>query len=165
MNTSSIQSATLILTSASRFHPFAFHINEKRKRRGKAKKERSSGFANTKSKLPLSSLYRVVEFSAIFSPSSQLSLPVIYPLAALPSVLVKVNNTPTFCASRRVRFLSKWIHDKFLFWRVKRARACCISRSSLSLSLSPLFLAITDGRPFSFFRQSMGHATMLNVTV
>lgn len=104
------------------------------------KQERSSGSANTKSKLPLSSLYRVVEFLAILSPSNQLSLPVIYPLAASPIPLlprrpphVKVNNTPTFCAPRRVRFLSKWIHDKFLFRGLNaRARA---SRFSLSLSL------------------------------
>lgn len=108
------------------------------------KQERWSGSANTKSK-PLSSLYRVVEFSAILSPSNQLSLLVIYPLAASPIPLlprhpphVKVNNTPAFCAPRRVHFLSKWIHDKFLFRGLNaRARVALLAFPFHSRSVTP----------------------------
>lgn len=82
----------------------------------------------------------------------------------LPSHQSKQYSDPLCFAksSLSLKVDSRWIS----FSGVKRTRVA--SRFSLSLALYhplPPPPPTTDGRPFSFSRQSVGHAAMLNVTV
>lgn len=162
-------------------HPFVFvrsrafqPLNKKKER----KRQREKGVGSLA--LPTRANHRCHPFIAWSNSRQSSLLPVNHPEAISPPPSmhlrspfitplphhVRVNNTPILCAPRKARFLSKWIHDEFLF-RGLNARGSRFSpRFSLSLALCrplPPPSPTTSGRPFSFSRQSVGHAAMLNV--
>lgn len=138
--------------------PCAFQPLNK-KRETERERGRKSGSANS-SEPSLSSLYRVVEFSTILSPSSQpppKPSPRCTP-ASLSSHHVRVNNTPILCAPRRARFLSKWIHDEFLFRGLNARGSHFSSIFPFARALSPLTTAnpVHHWPPFLIFSSAGG---------
>lgn len=121
----------------SRFRSRAFQpLNKKRER------QREKGVGSLA--LPTRASHRCHPFIAWSNSRQSSPLPVnhpeaislMHPRSPPPSHHIRVNNTPILCASRRARFLSKWIHDEFLF-RGLNARGSRLDFPFRSRSITP----------------------------
>lgn len=153
-----VQSATSIripmvrlsFSSVSRA-PFIRWMKEEKKRGRKRNRGDRTGVVEKSASANSNASYRCHPFIAWSNSRRASLLPVNCPQSATLSLHlpllrvpphVKVNNTPTLCAPRRVRFLSKCIHDKFLFRGLNaRARVALLLGFPFALALLPLVAA------------------------
>jgi len=143
------------MPTSSRFRPRAFQLlNKKRERERDRGRKRSKVWLcqleRTTVVIPLSRgriLGNPLSFQSTIPKLSSDAPPLP------PPHHVRVNNTPILCAPRKARFLSKWIHDEFLFRGLNARGSHFSSIFPFARALSPLTTAIPVHRrpPFLIF--------------